>query len=267
MAGDHQVKVRGVATGDQAEVGAGAPGRGGHRRAAGQVHRVVVARRVMAVDAEPATVGVHHHLVQLQQAFTGVESAPYLVHLHERAVGADHPQVVDPDRPGLQRQRQRPDVRQRVRPGGQLERLVVLDCRRQRKHRVFHVQHVQPQQPPGQRQEGRVDGDPLRGEHQHPVLVALAVGHRLTAGVVGTGHLHEAHVVQAQRPRSRALGGAPLQGGAGRQPGGDLREQEVAPAEGHQQPVRAEHHQHRQHQAGDARAGRQPAPARLAALA
>ena len=80
------------------------------------------------------------------------------------------------------------------------------------------------------------------------MLLALAVGHRPVVDF-GADQLLEDDVVQGQRARRRTLGAFPGQGRVPGQALDDLREQELAPADGGEQPVQA-NHQHQPQRAG-----------------
>ena len=198
----------------------------------GHVGVVVLGRDVAALGGEIAHVAVHDQFVRLELAVGDLDATPHTADVDHRLVGLADAEAVDGNGIGLDRQRHF-DLRQRIGPRRQLERLVTLG---QVQRRVGQLQLVQQQLAAQQRAQVR--------------LQVRALGVEMDVVVA------EVDVVQGQRTGHRAVHLVPGEAGAHRQPRHHLCQQHIAAGHGLQQPVHRQ--QRQQHQADHAHAGPRP---------
>ncbi|MNS89645.1 hypothetical protein D3C72_1236630 [compost metagenome] len=227
--GQRHFHMRQITARDQADRGRSPTARCRQHCSDGDVGVVILGRDVAALGSEIAHVAVHDQFARLELAVGDLDATTHAADVDHRLVGLADAETVDGDHIGLDRQRHL-DLRQRIRPRRQLERLIALG---QVERGVGQFQLVQQQLAAQQRAQVR--------------LQVRALGVEMDVVVA------EVDVVEGQRPGHRAVDLVPGEAGTHRQARHHLRQQHVAAGHRLQQPVHGQ--QGDQHQADHARAG------------
>ena len=204
------------------------------------------------MQREAATITVHDKVLDVQLAIGGIEAAARaahhdlrraLLHHREREAGVD-PAAVHQHRAGaalavvaaLLGAGQSAVLAQQVQ---QFEGLVAS---RQVERGIAHHERIEAQAPPEQGADRGVQHHERRPEMDRTHRAA-GLRRRHAVGIALARH-GEADVVQRQRPGRRTLGTRPGERGVRRQARDDLPQQQIASADGVQQPAQCQHGQH-----------------------